>query len=59
MVVQIPVLRPDRPEEQRKRQLVHSILCGVSCERLQVAIVACWMDRAGRLTPAHILPEAA
>lgn len=59
MVIRIPERRRARTDEQRDRQLVHSILSGITSHRLHVAVVACWMDRQGRISPAHVLPEVA
>lgn len=59
MIVNFPRKKQQVPVDWRMQQLILSILSGAGRHKLHVAPVACWMDRAGRIRPAHMLPEVA
>lgn len=59
MIVNFPRKKQQLLVDRRMQQLILSILTGAGRHELHVAPVACWMDRAGRIRPAHVLPEVA
>ena len=58
MVIKFPI-STSAAADRRMQQLILSMLAGVGGLKLHVAPVACWIDEAGRIKPAHVLPEAA